>query len=356
MHAQQVIKPLRRPKRAGARRGSAGFSLVELFVSSVILVLLTYAVTTLTISGGQAMKYAERVNRVTEIAQDTLDEIRKDMTSSVRLFHSDTVGQAYLALLDFTNGTPGISYKLPSLNATGIFEMETVSTPRSGNSVLFARHAWNATYTAASSSEYQVDVYRLVHYYLASGGNGPVNGSAVGLNLVKWVSEPLVDGDQIDQISSSTDRAEILQNLITQAADDDGVTHPSVEVVWLRGEDPGVAATLRHIQSSGNLNNNPQAPRSSPWKIERDERWSTNGMLYYRHHSIATNFAPASYRVGTFSVVSSTGDGFPHGFETQLIGPSAARQLLIRLVLVSTNRNGHPAHVAIQAVIDARDI
>lgn len=336
--------------------GSAGFSLVELMISSVILLMMTYAVTTLTMSGSSAQRYAERVNRVTEIAQDVVDDIRSDMTSSVRIFHNDTLGTAYLNMLDFTGGVTGISYRLPALNSTGIFEQETVATPRTGNSIFLARHAWSASYTTTSTNIYQVDVYRLVHYYPAVNGAGPQSGSPFGLNLIKWVSEPLVDGDQIDKITDSTDQAEVLSDLINQAADDDGIVHPRVEVVWLRGEDPTVTGTLRHIQSSGSLSDNPQAPRASPWAILRDERWSSNSLLSHRHHSIATNFAPASFRVGVFSVVDNTGDGFPHGLETQIVGPSAARQLLVRLVLTSTNLSGHPAHANIQAVMDGRDI
>ena len=74
------------------RARSAGFTIVELTISAVILIMMTYAVTTLTISGSAAQKYAERVSRVTEIAQDIVDEIRRDLTSSVRLFHKDAIG------------------------------------------------------------------------------------------------------------------------------------------------------------------------------------------------------------------------------------------------------------------------
>jgi hypothetical protein len=335
--------------------GEAGFSLVEVVISSVLLILMTYVVTTLTISGSAAQKYAERVNRITEIAQDISDEIRADMTSSVRVFHNDTIGNAYLAKLDLTGGMPGIAYRLPTLDSTGIFQKES-GTPRSGNAILFARQAWTATYTLTSGAVHQVDVYRIEHFYPAVAGTGPQPGSPTGLNLVKWVSEPLIDGDEIDGIPVAADRAELLQKMLNGDPDDDGVAHPLAEVVWLRGENPTVAGTLRHVQPNGTMTNNPTAPRSSPWMLQRDPTWSANDILDFRHHSLATNFAPATYRVGTFSIMTSAGSGFPHGFEVQLIGPSAARQLLLRLVLVSTNRNGHPAHTSIQSILDARDI
>ncbi len=338
----------------GDKRG--GFTLVELMVSSAVLISLIYFVTALSQSGSRAQRYAERVNRVTEITQDLVDELRQELTSSVRLFHNDTLGAAYLSRLDYAQAKAPIAFRLPTLNTGGIFEQETVATPRSGNALLFARHAWTATYTVPSSNEYQVDVYRIAHYYLADENGGPQPGRPDGLNLCKWVSEPLVDGDQIDKVTDPTDQRDLLRSLIQQDPDDDGIVHPKVEVVWLRGEDPAVTGTLRHIQNTGTLSNNPQAPRSSPWDFKRDPKWSSNSLLFYRHHSVATNFAPAGYRVGRFSVVSTSGAGFPHGFELQLIGPSAARQLLVRLILCSTNRTGPAAFAEIQAVLDARDI
>jgi type II secretory pathway pseudopilin PulG len=338
-------------------RSRAGFTLVELVFAASLLTLLGYFVTTLMISGSAAQRFAERTTRVTEIGQELISDLRREVTTSVRVLHDDAIGNAYLGLLDFSSAKAPIGMRLPTLNATGIFEQETLAQPRTGNALLFARHAWAATYTATGSGlPYQVDVHRIVLYYPAAEGAGPQPGTPIGLNLAKWVSEPLVDGQGIDRITDPADQAEILRNLLLQAPDDNGVVHPSAEVVWLRGEDPSLAGTLRHIQSSGTLANTPQAPRAAPWQVLRDPTWSIDGMLQYRHYSLATIYAPSGWGVGRFSVVSTAGSGFPHGFEVQLIGPTSARQLLIRLVLTSNNNAGHKAFAAAQAVMDARDI
>jgi hypothetical protein len=60
--------------------------------------------------------------------------------------------------------------------------------------------------------------------------------------------------------------------------------------------------------------------------------------------------------VGIFSRVDNTLPGFPHGFEVQLIGPAAARQLLIRLAVVSINRAGHRAYARNEVIQDCRDL
>ena len=79
-------------------------------------------------------------------------------------------------------------------------------------------------------------------------------------------------------------------------------------------------------------------------------------MLSYRYHSVATNYARRTMGVGRFGIVDNTGEGFPHGFEVQITGSSAARQALVHIVLVSTNLKGQVAVSDIQTVIDARDI
>jgi hypothetical protein len=79
-------------------------------------------------------------------------------------------------------------------------------------------------------------------------------------------------------------------------------------------------------------------------------------LLAYRHYSIATNYSQASYAVPRFGIASSATGGFPHGFEIQVVGPASARQVLLRIVVVSTNNAGHKAHAETQTVIVARDL
>ena len=126
------------------RRTEAGFTLVELIFAAALLSILGYFVTTLMISGGAAQKYAERTARVTEIGQEVVSKLRREVITSVRVMHNDAIVNAYLGLLDFSNAKTPLAFTLPTLNATGIFEQETVSQSRTGNGLLFARHAWAA--------------------------------------------------------------------------------------------------------------------------------------------------------------------------------------------------------------------
>jgi hypothetical protein len=349
------------------RRGSpradaasqAGFSIVELAVAAVMLLVVVYVVTTLSISGSQAQQLAHRQARITEVVQTLSDDMRRELTASVRLFHDDSTGNGYVSLLDLNGAPAGITSRLPTLHENGIFERESAGVKRSGNALLFARHAWTTTITPTpgpSAKTYRIDVYRLVYYYPAPEEGGPQAGSPLGLNLVKWVSEPLADGDQIDKIEDPADQAAVAQHLRLQTPDDNGVVHPAAEVVWLRTALPTATGTLRHIQPSGALSVTPQLPRSTTWRIERDPKREASKLLHFHHHSLATNFAPPEWGIARFSALVHSGSGFPHGFEVQLIGPSSARQILLHLVAVTTNEDGHAAHAVLQTITTARDV
>ena len=80
-------------------------------------------------------------------------------------------------------------------------------------------------------------------------------------------------------------------------------------------------------------------------------------MLSFRHHSVATNFAQANKGVSRFGIRndSSNGIGFPHGFEVQAVGTTAARKVLIHMTTVSTNQSGMRAFYDGQIVVVVRE-
>lgn len=358
-------------RRADAASGSLwppaglaqkGYTLLEVMISSVILVSMVLVVTSLSQSGSDAERYAMRLTRATELGQEIMDDIRSGLSSSVRVFHNDAIGTAYLNILETSAAAPPIASRLPMLRPSGIFEREPSGQPYTGNTLLFARHAWTDSYKTAAARTYDLDVYRVHCYYLRVDGDGLVPGSSVGLNFTRYVSEPMVDGKQVDNIANAADRQDVLRlisagrttfDLVVQPA----AIHPKAVVAWRLGEAPATAGTLRQVDpSTWTLVNNPLPPRPAAWRLLRDTARSNDGMLFYRHHSVATNWAPPAYGVAQFGRLDTSGQGFPHGFELQLIGPAAARQLLVRLCVVSTNRAGHRAYARSEVIQDCRDI
>lgn len=341
----------------GSQQRAAGFSLIEVIIASTLLSMMILAVTTLAQSGAEAQDFARRLNRVTEVTQDVVDRMRLELVSSVRLFGNDAEGNGNLAKLDLVGApTPLSGMRLPTITASGDIGPDTVGLQITGNGLFFAKLAWSDRFACTSGRDYLVDVYRWVHYYQTPEAGGPVSGNPIGLNFVRVLSEPLVDGSAIDNISDLADQAEVLLHLLGGTADAFGVTHDPCEVVWLRGSDPTATGTFRQIDGSdGSLSDTPIGTRPDPWSVLRNEP-TVNGMLSYRHQSVATNYSIPSFGVGKFSVMTTTGAGFPHGFEVQVVGPSSARQVLLHLVLASTNRRGQVAWSNMQVVIDARDL
>lgn len=335
----------------------AGFSLVEMIISASLLALMVYAVSTLALSGGQAQEYARRLNRATEINQDIIDKVRLELVSSVRMFGNDAEGAANLALLNLNSApTPIQARRLPTVSPLESIRQDTNSNQITGNSLFFTKLAWSDRFVCTSGTDYMVDVYRWVYYYLTPEDGGPTAGVPIGLNIVRVISEPLADANGIDRITNATDKAEVLVHLRDGTPDASGVRHTPCNVVWVRGAMPNVVGTLRQIRnSSGTLVTSPETGRYSPWRIERAES-TVRGLLSYRHHSVATNFARSSFGVGRYGIPTNTNGGFPHGFEVQVVGPSSARQILLHLVIASTNRTGHWAWSDMQVAVDARDL
>lgn len=335
----------------------AGFSFIEFAIVAALLLLIIFACSTLAISGTEAQEYARRLNRATEVTQEIADSVRTEMVSCVRLFGNDAEGNANLDLIDLANApVPIASSRLQTISPTDSIRQDTSGAEITGNSLFFARLAWSDAFQCTSGATYMIDVYRWYYYYLCDEDTGPQQGSPLGLNLVRVESEPIVDGVAIDRIAVAADKAQVLQHLFNATPDTAGVTHAPSTMVWLRGQMPAVVGTLRMIRyQDGSLSTTPINGRPSPWSILRSHEY-VPGLLSYRHHSVATNFAPLNFGVSRYSLKTTAGGGFPHGFEIQTVGPSNGRQTMFHLVVSSTNRRGLFAWSDEQVVIATRDL
>lgn len=350
------IESRQAPRQVPGR--TAGFSLIELFVSAGILLIMVYAVTTLSISGKDSQEYASRMNRATEINQVIMDDLRLELVSAVQVFGDDASGQAHFDRFDLSAYPPLMtSMRLPSPRAAELIEPDTALSEKTGNTLFYARQAWVDEYECTSGELYRLDVYRWVVFYLTPEDGGPQPGRPVGLNLVQVISEPLADGAQVDKITDPTDQAEVLRHLANGTPGLDGVSRTPVNVVWARGSDVSAVGTFRQIAPfSGSLSDTPFPGRPDPWEVLPDESQTRSNLLSYRHHSVATNYARTAMGVGRYGLIDLTDDGFPHGFEVQLVGPSVARQVMVRLVIASTNNRGHRAWSELTSLVDVRDL
>ncbi len=334
----------------------AGFTLVELALSAVILVVMVLVIGNLAATGTKAQDYAKRLNRVTEVGQDIADGMRLDLLSCVRLFGSAETTNPLLAYLDLEGSpVPLDGSRLPLVSSSAELVPDTGAIATVGNSLFFGRLAWVDRRACANGSEYLVDVHRWVYYYLTSEGTGPRPGSAHGLNLVRFLSEPMADAEQVAAIPA-VDRAEVLQQLRAGTPDATGTARDPVRLVWNRAPGTG-EGPFREILSSGGLTG---SATSETLKV-RSAEGPQQGILSYRHHSVATNYCrfdgeESTAGVGRWCRPLFEGMGFPHGFEVKIGGPSSGRKVAVNLVLVSTNVGGQLASYRIQPVFDVREI
>ncbi|MHC5063090.1 MAG: hypothetical protein ACYTG5_03845 [Planctomycetota bacterium] len=330
----------------------AGTTLVEILIVVVILVSLVIVTTGLVISTSDAQRFSERTKRANELNQEILNDIRNELMSAVNLFCTDNFGPAYDAILDHSSAAPPIgSSAQATMNPTGIIEQEATSGSLTGNSLLLARQEFTTEFQCVSTNVYRVDVYRLIEYYLTPADGGPSPGTPYGLNLAKYVSEPLADAAQIDAILDPTDQAEVLAHLRTGSTNVFGETIEPVQLVWERGADPAVTGTLRQILSTNLLSDTPQEGRANPWAIELDAARASDGLLFYRRFSVVTNEAIAALGVGRFALRDTSGDGFPHGFEVQIAGTAASKRVLLHSSIVAIDRGTLPAHSDLWATV-----
>jgi hypothetical protein len=216
------------------QENQSGFSLVEVIVASTIFMGLVLVVSTLAISGSNAQDLGRRIARMTEVAQEVNDGMRLELVSSMRVFGNDVDGNGMLDVLDLsTSPTPISVRRLPTIDLDGPFRQDSTGDEITGNCALFAYLAWRDRFRCSSGTFYLVDVYRVVHYYLSPADGGPRPGKRGGLDLVHFVSEPLVDADAIDGIADATDRAEFLLHLVGGTPDADGTAHAKAQAVWL---------------------------------------------------------------------------------------------------------------------------
>ncbi|MBI5852096.1 MAG: hypothetical protein HZB39_13870 [Planctomycetes bacterium] len=338
-------------------RTDGGFSLLELTIASMMVLMLAWLVTTLSLDGMRAQKYTERTARVTEIAQDVLDEIQRGLGSAVGMFGAGAIGQGYVDALDMSSmPRPLLSSRIPTFDVSGRIERDPSNAIRTGNELFYARYAWTDEFQTSSGAIYRTDVYRFERFYLTPVRGGPAQSRPDGLNLCHWVSESLADGNQLDRISLASVRTESCAHLVNRTPDRTGVVRDAVKLLWIGAMAINAPGTLREIDVDGDLSLTPLPSRGGlTWRILPEIRLCDPDILIYRHHSVATNFAQTNTGVSRFSPQLTANEGFPHGFEIQVIGPPSARQVLVHLTLVSTNGDGRRAFADMQTVVDVRD-
>jgi hypothetical protein len=337
-------------------RGPGGFTFIELVIASTVLLVFTVGLISVSKSGSDAHEFNGRQNWLTEVGQAELALIRKDTGSSVRIFTDDPVGTSYFARLDRDAYPSLATSRLPALLPTGTFGKDIAGAERTGNVLFFAKHYRTDQWTDPfdPSGVYRIDLYRFIACYLRNAVGTALASGETGLDLVRWVSVPFADAGQVAQITIPAHQERLLMHL-KEGTNLDEPTKPFVpcDYVWTFGADLTSARCFQEIQDDGTLVD--LMPQIPPFRIPPDAVQSRSDRFWYRNASVATNRATMA-GIARFGIIDPAGDGFPHGFEIQVIGPASARQILVHLSLLTTHRKGRPAYMDASSVGDGRDL
>ena len=315
------------------RSNESGMTLVELTLTSTILVTLIWLMATLSMTSVRSEEYAKRISKDTEAVDEVLNSMKRSLESSVFILQLNTKGLDYASRLAQLTTEKLIGVSFPVVDENGIFEKETVARSKSGNALVFAEHHRTDEYQCTSGNVYRIPVYRFHAYYIIEPKKGSQVEAIGAFNFSMWISEALVDGLRIDNITDANDKFEVLRHLGDGTPDVNGEAHDKCRLVWKVGGDPRETGVFRYID-----------PLTSPAlfdfasftaiQIKPDPEASRMDLLNFRGLGIAANDSAPQAGIAAFSQIDTKGDGFPHGFEVQITGPSSAREILLRMVIV----------------------
>ncbi len=355
------MKTATKEMRLRARRG---MTFVEVLIAASILIVIVGVIARTTILAKDASQMAVSQGKITILAQKELLSIRDALRASVHLFQRDTQGNTYWSKVDLGSAAALNSSTLPKIAAFGVFGKDTPSNRKTGNLLFFAKAVvpfptpeeivqWHDYCDATgqpgkknSLDDVRLDIYRFTAYFLRKVPTDFKPGSPRGLDLAAWVSVPFADWKRFQDLDPSI-QADVLEALSTPQVG------KKIDYLWTPGED--FDSAFAEIQSGPTL----QAitPSSHPgWKIPSDPAYTRTVTFERKRISVATNWAQKNYGLAKFAILQSTGDGYPHGFEVQIIGPASARQVLVHLTLIGQGGRGHSPWVDIQDVVTCHDL
>ncbi|MFH0887960.1 MAG: hypothetical protein V1871_01980 [Planctomycetota bacterium] len=258
-------------------------------------------------------------NSLTQWGQSATDEINIDATQARILLQNDALGQAYLAKLQSDTTYPALSTTtLALIDSTGTLHHDT-TTSRTGNALLFVKESPPFIGNAGGSTR-RADIYTFVYYYL-SPITCTIATKPKSLRLAKWTSIEFVDYNQVMSIPVvGSARSTFVSNLYANRG---------IRYLWIPRNT--VSTAFYSIDATGGI----AGSASAGYTIEKNEVHSVIQSLGTGIASVAWNTSAQFHTpdiVPKYANASTSGDGFPNGFEVQIIGPTSARQIMVRIV------------------------
>ncbi len=298
---------------------SAGFSLIEAAVVSVVMGVLSLMVVQSLNGLSATQAYAEGQARISTLAQRAMQGLLRDTSFAVKVFSEDLSSAATLAMMDSATLHPLSESRMPVTQALGYFEPDGAGPIETGN-VLFMACAQKPVVfevlVEEELSKLRVDRFCFVAWYLSEGCD-----SLFDLN--RWGSMPLARFLDVASIADEQKRVQACSHLRQEG------------VLYTWDPDTVGPSAFCWISESGVLIPLGTA-EGVPEKVTVDPEQSRFSIFATKAVGVAPNGFSKQVRTPFYAEPRV---GFPHGFEVKIDGSGMGRLLLIRLALTS-NRLG----------------
>lgn len=328
-----------RPKTSRRERNQRGLTLPEVIVTLFLMSVLSLMFYQLYIGTIQTTMFLESNNDLAAFGQVAVNELKLEVMQSRMLFQNDTLGQAYVSALSFpTGGGLLAGSRLPTINTNGIFEPDAIGDVFTGNCFLHARQlpaleAWvdHDADSSTSDIEYLVDRYRFQFYYLSQDTRRAIPPLTYTLDMLRFRSQVYGDYFQLSGLDAT------MRAAVGTALYNDGV-----RFLWDPGKTPSsafyslasdgtVSGPVTHSITSSDLES----------MLPQMEGGRVSGNMTY---SVGIQKDPAFQTTDPVSVYAQPSALFPSGLEFQIVGPTGARKILTRLMLMAQYRDKINSH------------
>lgn len=307
------------------QRRNAGVTMLEMMIVLSLFSVVAISVYSVTSSTVVASQYIQATSEMISWVQKGTNDIAGDVGQSRTLFQRDAKGIAYLAVLVRSVGSPAPTnpQTLPLVSETGNFtsDPDPLVGNKTGNTLFFTRTEIPYSFEVVPGTTRRCDVVRMLQFYQTKVTGKRLGAKADALRLMKWQSVEFGDYGQVMLIADAGQRATFVAALYTNRG---------VRALW----DASAAlpnAAFRPISALGVISG-----ISAAYTITESSCTSVVPGLGYGAVSVAWNTGGTFFLPDAcpkYAVATQTNDGFPNGLETQIIGPSGARQVLITLTL-----------------------
>lgn len=307
------------PTVRGRREG--GFSMIEIMVALIIIMVMATIVEQTLGATQRADQYMHAVRRVTLRCEKVSDEVLFELNRSRKLFQGDATGDGYLSALDLTQYPILPTARLPVFDEVNPLAPDLVGDPRTGNVLLFVveAEAAEAVADASTGKKRSIDLHHFVCVYPHETARKLMadSGPDLARDLILWHSVVYPSHSQIQDIADLSERASVVRDLVDRWG---------CAYAW--DSSGAVDAAFYALGALGTVSTSADASLA----IEEDLDLSRRGRLVYADVQLAPT-RPADYFRRSRMTADDPVVWVPDGCEVKIVGVSGARKIWYRLTM-----------------------